>query len=88
MLKKYAIKVYVDSSIFLSFKYAEALRIIDGCYINKEEFEELHTKFNSFTDMIIKYFYNENKDIIFEKNDLKFDVKHKDELIYFIQRKE
>ena len=56
--------------------------------INKEEFEELHTKFNSFTDMIIKYFYNENKDIIFEKNDLKFDVKHKDELIYFIQRKE
>ena len=88
MLKKYAIKVYVDSSIFLSFKYAEALRIIDGCYINKEEFEELHTKFNSFTDMIIKYFYNENKDIVFEKNDLKFDVKHKDELIYFIQRKE
>lgn len=89
LLKEFNAKIYVTSSIFLNLELIDLMKFFDGCYVVKEEFNNIQLMPNNFMNMFISYFFNDNKIIIFEEttNPL-INKRYEDELIFFVKESE
>jgi len=89
LFKMYGIKAYADSSIFLNLNVIDTMELFDGCYVHKDEFSGLMNLNNKFINMLITYFYNESKLIIFEQSENEeYNNRYEDESIYFVKESE